>query len=183
MTEPFAPFIAVGKPYLPGCTQLQEGYQFTWSNGRLELLIVWNALTPQEVEGIQRAPMQVGLVVVGPIIFFLYQFESITSWCDAPYTFHMVPVAERSLPPAPLGPESRALVNVILVEAQSGLVQGIRVVTLSPALTQRLFEAIGQQAAQPFEQGYYHATLSAVYEDQSSADLARQAEWIETVGY
>jgi len=94
----------------------------------------------------------------------------------------MVPVAERHLPPAPLGSDFRAVLNVVLVDAQSGIVQGIRLVTLSPTLTHRLFEAIRQQAAQPFDQGYYEATLQAIYEARSSEDLVRQAEWIETAG-
>jgi hypothetical protein len=49
-------------------------------------------------------------------------------------------------------------------------------------LTHRLFEAIRQQAAQPFDQGYYEATLQVIYEARSSEDLVRQAEWIETAG-
>jgi hypothetical protein len=56
------------------------------------------------------------------------------------------------------------------------------VVTLSPTFTQRLFEAIRQQATQPFEQGDYEAMLQAVYEDRSSADLVRQADGIKLVG-
>lgn len=182
MTESFIHAIAVGHPYAPGYSHVPEGYQFNWSNGRLELLIVWNAPTPQEVEGVRRAPLQVGLVIEGPIIFFLYQFKGFTSWGDAPYTVHMVPIAERHSPPALLGSDFRAVLSVVLVDAQSGIVQGIRLVTLSPTLTHRLFEAIRQQAVQPFDQGYYEATLQAIYEARSSEDLVRQAEWIETAG-
>jgi hypothetical protein len=97
-------------------------------------------------------------------------------------SFHLVPVEERSLPPDHLSPQTRAVVTVLLIEAQSGIVQAIRVVTLSPAFTRRLFEAIRQQAQQPFDLGYYDAVLAAVYERCSSEELARQAELIETVG-
>ena len=64
----------------------------------------------------------------------------------------------------------------------SGLVQAIRVVTLSPTLTRRLFESIRQQAAHPFEQAYYDATLDTIYEHAASEDLARRAEWLEWAG-
>ena len=150
--------------------------------GQLELLIAWNEPTPHEIAGLRRAAMHVGLVIDGPVIFFLYRFEDTTPWADAPYTFHRVPVAERSLPPAPLTPDTRAVLTVILLEARSGIVQVIRVVTLSPVLTQRLFEAIRQQAASPFDLGYYDAALDAIYENASSEDLARRAEWIEVAG-
>ena len=117
-----------------------------------------------------------------PIIFFLLRFEGVSSWADAPYSFHLVPVEERSLPPDHLSPQTRAVVTVLLVEARSGIVQAIRVVTLSPAFTRRLFEAIRQQVLQPFDLAYYDATLAEIYERCSSEDLAQLAELIETVG-
>ncbi|MDH3600903.1 MAG: hypothetical protein OEU26_14860, partial [Candidatus Tectomicrobia bacterium] len=58
-----------------------------------------------------------------PIIFFLLRFEGVSSWADAPYSFHLVPVEERSLPPDHLSPQTRAVVTVLLVEARSGIVQ------------------------------------------------------------
>lgn len=172
----------VGQPYCPGRINWQETCEFSWRGGQLELLLVWEQPTPAEIEGVARAPMWVGFKIEGPLIFFLVRFEGVSSWADAPYSFHLVPIEERSSPPERLSPETRAVVTVLLIEAQSGIVQAIRVVTLSPAFTRRLFDAIRQQAQQPFDVGFYDAALAAIYEHSSSEELARQAELIEIVG-
>ena len=105
--------------------------------------MVWDKPTAAEIEGVARSPMWVGLTIEGPILFFLVGFEGVSSWADAPYSFHFVPVEERSLPPDHLSPQTRAVVTVLLIEAQSGLVEAIRVVTLGPTFSRRLFEAFG----------------------------------------
>ena len=74
-------------------------------------------------------------------------------WSDAPSHYHLVPQAERIPPPEPgqLTPESRALLEVILVNATGGQIRAMRQLSLSPEFTRAMFRAIAHQAARPFD--------------------------------
>lgn len=95
-------------------------------------------------------------------IFFLYRFGG-QPWSDAPYSWHLVPAAERVLPPDPLGPDDRPLLTVILVDAASGLVRALRALSLPPPVAAPLHAAIRAQATAPFDPTTYDLRLTALY--------------------
>jgi hypothetical protein len=98
---------------------------------------------------VRNGKCEFAVTVEGPVIFFLYRFGHTITWSDVPYSWCLVPEVQWSLP-EPEGEESPALLHIILVNAGTGIVRVLRGVTLSPAFTQALDEAIRAQAAAPW---------------------------------
>jgi protein-S-isoprenylcysteine O-methyltransferase Ste14 len=59
------------------------------------------------------------------------------------YSWHLVPEADRTLPD-PEGPETRALLQVVLVDAETGLVRVLRTVAVDPELAQERADPGGE---------------------------------------
>ena len=168
--------LEVGKPYIPGRTNWPEGVDYNFRAGSHEMRMFFRSPTRREVEAVRKGRCEFGLVVDGPIIFLLYRFHPAIDWSDATYSWHLVPETERTLP-QPEGAETRALLHVDLIEADSGLVRALRVVTFSPAFTRALHSAIRQQAASPWPgREAYDDALASVYKRYpTSKDLLRRA--------
>ena len=67
-----------------------------------------------------------------------------------PYTWHMQPAHCRVTPPLESSPETRALLWITLVGADDGMIHAQRGMTLAPAFTRTLHDAIRAQASTPF---------------------------------
>ena len=68
-----------------------------------------------------------------------------------PYTWHMQPAHCRVTPPLESSPETRALLWITLVGADDGMIHAQRGMTLAPAFTRTLQDAIRAQASTPFD--------------------------------
>jgi hypothetical protein len=166
---------AVGQFYDPLRRQWPEGAQYNYRSGGHELLLFFRSPSSREVRAVEFGPCEFGLVAEGPLIDLLYQFQVIAypgarpapaiPWSEALFTIHRVPLDERVLPELPDDPEQRAVLMIILVDADTGIIRAMRAVTFSPAFTSQLEEAIREQARLPYD--------SASYE-QLQADLERR---------
>ena len=175
MPEPHV--YAVGRPYIPGRTAYPEATQYTYDAGGHELLLILSRPSAREVSAIRSAEAEFALVVDGDLIVFLYRFGDGLPWSDQPYSWHLVPPERRRLPPSSeeigLSPsaEPRALLAVILVDADTGIVRALRQITLSPALTTALHLAIRDQAARPWPgQAAYDLQLARLYARYPTTD-------------
>jgi hypothetical protein len=135
--------LEVGKLYP---ARLPESVQYNYRGGHHELLMVLGGLRDKEIEDIRKGPCEFGLLVHGPVIFFLYRFGTSIPWSDTPYSWWLMPEHDQSIVPAAGTLETRALLQVILVEQETAIVRGLRAVSLSPEFTQALHEAITKQS-------------------------------------
>lgn len=165
----------VGKPYVPSRTQWPEAVEYNFRGGEHELRMFLGRPSPAEVVGISRGPCEFGLYVDGPVIFFLYRFPGAgLEWSDAPYSIHLVTEAERIEPEVHVTDETRALLHVVMVDAESGIVRALRAVTLSPALTEALHGAIRRQLEVGLDPGY-DRHLAWVYSALTSRQMVERA--------
>jgi hypothetical protein len=158
------PLLEVGKPYLPGRTRLEPRAEYNWRAGQHELLLCLSDLTEAEVQAIAQGEAEFALLVWRDVIFLLFRFGDAIGWSDAPYSWHLVAPGERTLPPVELSAKARAVLAVILVDADRNVVRALRLVTFSPELTGALHGAIRAQAARPFDAAAYDAQLAEAYE-------------------
>ena len=156
--------LAVGRPYIPGTTSLPEAIQYNWRDGGHELLMWLRSPTRAEVRDITKGAASFGLLVDQSLLVLLYRLGDIDG--DAPYSYWMAHGDGRSAPPPAEMAEPHALLSIVLVDASTGLVQGLRGVTFSPAFTARLHLAIQAQAAAP--------TLSREDYDRAAEELYRR---------
>ena len=153
----------VGEPYIVGRSAWPEAVEYNYRSGEHELRMFLRAPTPREIEAVRTGDCAFALAAEGPVIFLLYRFGDSISWSDAPSCWHLVPETERALPESE-GPETRALLHVILVDADSGIIRALRVVSFSPTFTRALHVAIRQQATSPWPgRAAYDAALAEIY--------------------
>jgi hypothetical protein len=186
----------VGEWYSPTRTTWPDGVaHYAYRGGVHELLLFLSSPTPNEVRGVRQGEAEFGLVAQGPLIVLLYRFASppehpgarprpgaALPWGDAPFTVHRVSEAERTLPELPSSPEERALLAVMLIDAATGIIRAIRVVSLSPAFTSALEEAIREQARLPYEAATYDRLLDALYARYPSSDALLALAGVRCMG-
>ncbi|MBI3654031.1 MAG: hypothetical protein HY231_23620 [Acidobacteria bacterium] len=172
----------VGKLYHPARTQWPEVTQYNFRAGQHELVLFLNNPTPREREALRRLPCEFGLRVEQDVIFLLYRFGGDVPWSDAPYSIHLVPESERQIPAPELSAETRTLLQVVLVDARTGLIVAMRAVTLSPEFTAALQHAIYEQHERPWiGASAYDAQIQQAYEKYPTSEaMTRQA--IKTKG-
>jgi hypothetical protein len=168
--------LVVGKPYPPGRRIWPQGNQFAYRGGRLELVLFFDQPTPAEIQAVKTGRPDFGLYDADGLVVLLYRFfhdQGGVPWSDATYHFRLVPQAERIDPPDPatLTPETRVLLAVVLVNATGGQIQALRMVSLSPEFTARLFTAIREQASRPFNSREYDSVLKSLNFRFPASDL------------
>lgn len=167
----------VGEPYIAGRVGWPERVEYNFRGGGHELRMFLPGLRAREVRAVRQEPAEFGLLVEGDVLLFLYRFGAAIPWGDAPYSWHLVgrhDPSEQILPPEPGSAEQRALLTIILVDADSGIIRALRALTLSPAFTRALHAAIREQAARPWPgDAAYDRQLGAVQARGTPAQLAR----------
>lgn len=166
--------IEVGKLYIPGKTSYREAGEYNYRAGTHQLVLFYRDPLDEEVRDIQNGEATFAFAYEQPdILVFLYKFAGM-GWSDAPYSIHFVPEAERTLPPVLTG-EQRVLLNIVLVDAATGIVRAIRMISLSTLMSRKLHEFIAQQAAAQFDVEAYDVALAKLQQRLTPADLAKRA--------
>lgn len=173
--------LRVGEPYDRAVRHWPEGGEYNYREGAHELLLRFAAPTPREVEAVTRGPAGFGLLGHGDAAFLLYRFGDAVPWCDAPYSWWLVPEGQRT-EPAPPGAGLRALLQVVLIDVR-GIVRGLRALTWSPEFTEAVHAAIrGQIARGRPDAGRYNRQILEAYERWPTSAAMARATPIHCVG-
>lgn len=167
----------IGKP-IPGMRNqppYQERAIYAWQGGQHWLQIFFNRPNQAEIRAVQRGPAEFALTVDGPVIFFLYHIPNLAHWSDAPYTWHLTHLAPDRTPPRELEPTEHALLTIHLIDARSGILKAMRVVSFSPEFSQELHRQIRAQMEQPFDRHAYMSHIDRIYVTTSPTQLLERA--------
>lgn len=165
--------LKVGEHLEPGVTRYDEMPEYNYRGGQHLLIIAMSRPTPEEIEAVRSAAVKLAFTVVDTILVFQYRFGSVLPWSDAVYTWHKVPPAEQVRPPR-LSGEQRALLTIVLVAAATGVVEALRIVSMSPTFSQRLHRAIERQIDDTFPADY-DAQVARVFAAYTSRQLRDRA--------
>lgn len=163
--------IEVGRPLRPGLTRLPESAQYIYDAGGHSLLL-WLARPSQaEDKAVKSGRVEVALLELPEApdaLWLLYSLEGPGGrgipWSDAPYSWHLVPEDRRATPGMLTEAPQRALLQIILCDASTAIVQALRVVTLSPEMSGALHDAILQQSVRPWPgRSAYDRQLEVAY--------------------
>jgi hypothetical protein len=167
----------VGKLYNPARKMWPQTPQFNLRGGELELVLFFDSPTAAEVAAVHVSAAEFALYHDRDQVVLCYRFRPGVPWSDAPYSYHLIPEAERIPPPDPekLGPETRALLHILLVNATGGEIRVLRAVTLSPEFTRSLYAAISTQAQLPWDKAWYDRRLAELYRRYSTTEALVQA--------
>lgn len=168
----------VGELYHPDRTHWPEIAEYNYYGGAHELRLFFANISEQEVKVITRRTVEFGAVTVGSILFFLFKFADDSGWSDCPYSWHLVNKQQPELATSPstIEENERVLLTMLLVEATTGVLRGIRACSLSINLSRYLHQAIQSQINQPFDEASYDSELQRIYATTTSDELARRAE-------
>lgn len=168
--------VAIGKPLFENRTELPEAIEYNYQSGDHTLLLSMKNLHPREIEAVRAAEAEFGLYCENGIVFLLYRFGETLPWSDSAFSWWNVAEEDRQIPTPQSNPAERILLKIILVEAATGIVKAIRVTTFSPAFTEKLHEAIRQQAAgERFSRDEFVNRSLQIYQKFTPADFAANA--------
>ncbi len=160
----------IGKPYSANRRQWDEGTQFNWRSNSLILEMFFRHPKPVEIQAMKQGEATFGLVVQHDVLLLVFKF-GVIPWSDAAYTWHRVPKNEQTLPSLDLGPEARHLLNIFLIDADTGILLAIRQCSFSHDFTVALLTAIVEQSKRPFDTVAYDRQLRAIYAQYESKAL------------
>ncbi len=163
----------VGELYRTEATSWPECVRFSFRSGVYELLLFWRSPSADEIAAVRTGGAQFGAALIDDALFVLFRFGALPV-SDAAYSWHLVPRKERSIA-ASLGDQEAIALQVMLIDAGTGVVEAIRLVSLHPAVARTIVAAIQQQARIPWDQRRYDTTIARVY-DQPTEDLERLCE-------
>ena len=158
----------VGESFRRGYHRWPRGARFSYSPGGLELMLFHRRIPEDAIADVLRGPAEFALIVDLPVIVLAYRFGESISWDDVPYSWHLQPAGCRVIPPPEHSPEARVLLWISLVGADDGIIHAQRGMTLSPAFTLALHQAIRDQATMNFDPKECTSALSRVYLDHFS---------------
>lgn len=139
----------VGQRYHPDVSSWPEGTNYNYRAGYHELLIALHNPSRYEIADVRSAPAEFALVKYKDLLVLLFCFGCV-GWGDAPYSWHLVPREQRVLP-EPVGlQEPHTVFYVFLLNAGTGIIEAMRMVTVSPAFSVALTVAIQEQAEKPW---------------------------------
>ena len=165
--------VAIGKPLFEERTELPEAVEYSYQSGDHTLLLSMKNLHPQEIEAVREAEAEFGLYCENGVIFLLYRFGEALPWSDSAFSWWNVAEEDRRIPALQTNPAERILLKIILVESATGIVKAIRVTTLSPVFTEKLHDAIREQAVgEEFSRDEFVIRSLALYKNRTPAELA-----------
>jgi hypothetical protein len=176
----------VGQPYNPNVTSWPEKYEYNYRQGEHELLIFLKSPRQEEIEAATTGTAEFALHVEGSALFLMTRFGEIDGgkglpWSDAPYSWWFVRPDQRRIPDAETAGR-HLLLPINLVDADTGILRGMRATTLSPDFTVKLIDAIRRQARSSFDPTTHQKDIERAYRKYPTVEAMVDAAAARCIG-
>ena len=150
--------LEVGELFDPEKTKFTEKPVYTFKSGGHQLCLFMNSISGTELKAVKKSRVEFAMFSVEGIIFFLYRFSNfknsghfeIVVSGDTLYNWHRIPENEKIVKPfVPETENQRAGIDIILVEATTGIIKNMRFCTFSYEFTKILHWSILAQIDKP----------------------------------
>lgn len=167
--------LEVGKPFHTDHDNWPEGVLYSFNRGQHSLTIFINEPQESEILAFRNAQVKFSLTTLEGIIFVGAFIPGILAWSDAP--FHIKLQSEETWCEStdPKTPETRIMLSLFLVNAASGILEAMRLVTYSPAFSRAFEAAIHDQKVAPFDPATYNRDLGDIQMKMTSPQIVRKA--------
>lgn len=146
-------------------------------NSGAPLLVFNYSLMPWEIEAFQNGDCSFGLFAENDLIFFLFKINGFMEWSDLAFTIHLAGDETITAEPGYLP------ITLVLVESQTQIIKGLRVVSVSPVFRKHLADAIDAQAKNTFNTINYYNGVGDIYRLYPSVtDMLNKALIVEQGG-
>jgi hypothetical protein len=153
--------LRVGKPFAEGVTSWPERFEYRFFGGNHLLQFCVRRITPSNLDAFLHAPVHLGLYLDNGVIGVLFQIQGFYDWSDQAFSLQLVAPEDRELPPHI--PGTYQLLNLVLVDADTGLIAGMRVVSWSAHASAVLHRAMSEQLAAPFDRARFEQSVKDIY--------------------
>jgi hypothetical protein len=161
-----------GELLVPGRTQWPETIEYNYTLNGHEIRIFMRSPIKEEIQSIRQGLLDFALYNADlPVV--LIKTEAIP-WSDCPFSYWLVPPDYRQIPPEIKAGEM-AIINIILVDADTGIVKGIRSTSLSTEFSQKLHESIQKQIDEGEFSPSEFAKRGAKIQRYSAEELSKMA--------
>lgn len=159
-----------GQPYSGNGGALPEGTYYAWCGDRHELAVVQSSPREDARATVAGGDVELAFVHETPVLVILARVAGGDGWREAPFCWHLLPRSERRLP-RPLRDGESAVVDLVLVRAEDGIVDAVGWMTLDPAFSWVLQRAIREEAGRPWDPLRFHHTFEALRARYPSPEL------------
>jgi hypothetical protein len=154
--------IEVSQLYVPDRTEYPEGCEFNFSNAGYELRLFYANPNRNEINAVRKGKANFGLFIHEQVIFLLWQFKP-QPWSDSPYCYWVLPEDRRGIPEAIPDGMGVAL-QIILINAATGVVEAIRQIGLETEFSRALVGGIETQITNPISPQEYSYRVERAYQ-------------------
>lgn len=174
--------LQVGELYAPEITSWPtERFECRYFDGNHLLQICDASITEKTLEAFHYGQIHVGLFQRNQVLHILFRIEGFYDWSDQAFTMMRVDPADRALPA--LAPGEHTGINFFLVDANTGVIRAMRLVTYSAHASQVLHRILKEQlAAQQPQQVFEYAVAMNYAAYPTSKAMSRNALLIEKAG-
>jgi hypothetical protein len=134
-------------------------------NGGTPILVFKFTVSERDIDNFLNGAVSFGLFADANIIFFLFKIDDFLDWSDLAFTIHLA--QDESVD----DDGSYLPFHLVLLESETSIVKGLRVVTASPAFRSALAKQVKRQAAERFDTIGYYQAIGGIYESYPSAAL------------
>lgn len=137
----------VGQLYSPNRHQWKETIEYSYDVKGHTLLLFVEDPAPEEIEGIRNQSIDIRFLNIEELIVIIFQFGEkgkYFPWSDSGYSWYAIPPNRRRIP-KPIEAGEAALLNIILIDADTGIVKVSRTVSLPTRFSTILVKAIREQ--------------------------------------
>lgn len=175
--------IALGQPFIEGVDSWPDGrFEYRIFGGGTHMLqFCMGKLKARDIEAFSLGTVHLGLAKVNRTLFMLFRIAGFMDWSDQAYHIQLQNPLDRELPPHE--PNTHQTLNLVLVEAETGLVKGMRMVTWSRPTTAVMNRLLREQLQESFDKEEHARRVEEVYAKfPHSRDLVRAAIMVEKAG-
>jgi hypothetical protein len=139
--------LEIGKLYVSGKTQWPETIEYNYDANGHTILICLRSPTSKEVQGLKNDSLDLALHYADRIPTLLWRVgekgQSLP-WSDCAFNWYLVPPERRQIPEI-IQDGQQALLNILLVDADTGILKVFRVISMPTKFSRSLVEAILEQ--------------------------------------
>lgn len=163
----------IGQLYQPEKTSWQEEMTYCFDLRGHTLLLALSGLNETKSKDILTGDAEFAFYEDGPAIFFLFRFGKTIPWTDTAYSWHLVQRDLRGVPEE--SQAGGATLKVMLVNADTGILQAVREIIMDGEFTQLLHAAIIKQADGSFNGQSYAKYINGIWNQYTSEDMVEIA--------
>ena len=127
-------------------------------NGGTPVLAFNFSVTEKNIETFLNGITSFGLFAEDNILFFLYKIDGFLDWSDLAFTIHLAG-GEKIVDDGSYLP-----FHILLIESDTNVIKGIRIVTVSPKFRTILAKTIARQKTEKFDTLAYYKRINKIYE-------------------